>query len=152
MTLRARAVVLTWVAAAAGLAGGCTPTSPTLYPVSGRVLVDGKPAARAMVALHPTGSSTATPQRLPVGLTDADGAFRLTTNLCGDGAPPGTYAVTVVWPDPHHEHDECEDDSLDDQLLGQFADPRNPPLIVVVRPGNNRFTLQLASRGQRPDS
>src|SRR5262249_46886055 len=36
----------------------------------------------------------------PVGRVGADGRFRLSTYLTGDGAPAGDYTVLVVWPGP----------------------------------------------------
>jgi hypothetical protein len=37
---------------------------------------------------------------VPVGQVGPDGRFRLTTYVHEDGAPPGSYAVTVFWAVP----------------------------------------------------
>ena len=53
-----------------------------------------------------------------------------------NGAPPGTYAVTVVWrsvvPDG--------DDGPTDKLKGKFADPARPLATVTV--GDGETTLE----------
>jgi len=78
---------------------GCGGGKPTPYPVTGIVTAaDGKPAAGALVQFHPAGSEY--PDLRFTGMTDDAGRFSLTTNRTGDGAPAGTYAVTVVWPNP----------------------------------------------------
>src|SRR5437868_6640610 len=58
--------------------------------VRGRVLLDEKPVEGAAVMLMPMrGGHPAS------GITDANGAFRLTTFKQNDGALPGEYKVVV---------------------------------------------------------
>src|SRR5688572_24240234 len=65
-----------------------------VHNARGTVLVNGKPAPQALVVLHPReGASTVRPQ----ATVDPDGTFRLCTYESGDGAPEGTYGVTVTW-------------------------------------------------------
>jgi hypothetical protein len=67
-----------------------------VYPVRGRVLVEGKPATQAMVTFHPVGEGG--PEAVhPVGHVDEQGYFTLTSYVTGDGAPEGEYRVAVVW-------------------------------------------------------
>src|SRR5262249_54027885 len=66
-----------------------------VHPVRGQILVEGKPAAQAIVTFHPVGGDTGTLR--PSAQTDADGYFSLTTYENGDGAPEGKYSVTVTW-------------------------------------------------------
>lgn len=66
----------------------------SLSPVTGRVLVDGAPAEGASVVFHPLDPKQDVKPRGAVG---ADGTFKLTTYLPGDGAPSGDYKVTVEW-------------------------------------------------------
>jgi hypothetical protein len=74
-----------------------------LFPVSGRVLVNGQPASQAVVMLYETNEApldaTAGVIR-PQGWTDSDGRFTLTSSphTMNDGAPAGEYRVTVTWP------------------------------------------------------
>lgn len=152
MRYLSRCLLFVLAAVALGATCGCDHARPVVHPVTGLVLVDGKPAGRARVAFHPNGDAPDAALPRPVAITEADGTFRLMTFKSGDGAPAGVYAVTVIWPDPTHEHDECEDEGPDDQLHGHCADRRNPPLVVTVRPGPNDFTLRLSTRGDPPDS
>ena len=80
------------------LSSGCGgETSPKpVFPVSGKVLVDGKPAAHATVILHPVGESGPDVVR-PRAQVGPDGTFTVSTYGSGDGAPAGEYAVTVEW-------------------------------------------------------
>src|SRR5262245_26228369 len=74
---------------------GCGADGPPLHPVTGKVLVDGKPAEHATVTFHPAGGGADAPK--PRATVKADGSFALTTHTTGDGAPAGEYAVTVEW-------------------------------------------------------
>lgn len=61
-------------------------------PVSGTVTLDGQAVAGVAVAFKPKGSAG----RGAAGMTDANGQFTLTTLQSGDGAMPGSYAVTLT--------------------------------------------------------
>jgi hypothetical protein len=72
-----------------------------VYPVKGRVLVDGKPEAGIGVRFHSL-SDPNDQLAKPSGGTDADGWFTLSTYYPDDGIPVGTYAVTLVWLPPNY--------------------------------------------------
>lgn len=73
---------------------GASPGPPT-FPVSGKVLVDGKPADRAQVTFQAIEPPTADERQvLPFAVVEPDGSFR-----AADGAPAGTYNVMIVWPE-----------------------------------------------------
>jgi hypothetical protein len=63
-------------------------------PVSGRITVDGKPVATAMVYFIPENDSA---PRHAFGMTDADGKFAM-NSFAGDksGVLPGSYKVTIA--------------------------------------------------------
>jgi hypothetical protein len=75
-------------------AASCSNKGLPLYSVHGRVLLDGKPMAGAMVILHPVGDVGLNGLK-PRALADADGWFKIYTYVVGDGAPAGNYAVTI---------------------------------------------------------
>jgi hypothetical protein len=75
-------------------AASCSNKGLPLYPVHGRVLLDGKPMAGAMVILHPAGDVGLDGLK-PRALADAEGWFKIYTYVIGDGAPAGNYAVTI---------------------------------------------------------
>jgi hypothetical protein len=63
------------------------------------LLVGGNPARGALVVFHPLDN----PDRVavkPRAVVGRDGTFSLFSYRVGDGAPAGTYAVTVVWQQP----------------------------------------------------
>lgn len=68
---------------------GCD-AGPKIVPVSGRVLIDGKPLERGTVQVVPAGFRPA------MGTLGPDGRFTLTTLTDGDGCPVGTHPVAVV--------------------------------------------------------
>ena len=75
--------------AIAASVGGCGPTSPKTYPVTGVVTLDDMPIAGATVSFIADKNSAAT-------TTDAQGKYVMSTFNQGDGAVPGTYKVTVA--------------------------------------------------------
>jgi hypothetical protein len=114
---------------------------PQVSPVSGQVTFDGKPAAGAIVVFHHPDTYRAAAPR-PQGVTQVDGSFKLTSFQAYDGAPPGTYAVTIVWP----IHDGSTRDPIGvaggagpDFLRGRFSDPKAPFATITVKDGENRL-------------
>jgi hypothetical protein len=88
-------VVLIAASGAIGL-GGCGRRAG-FYPVSGKVLYKGEPAAGAVVYFHREGPSPGPLSTIPFGIADEDGSFYVSSDGEGDGCPPGKYAVLVEW-------------------------------------------------------
>lgn len=65
-----------------------------VIPVSGKVMMEGKPLSDAMVILVPYPTAAAG-QLAARGTTNAEGDFQATTYRNGDGAAVGKYKVTV---------------------------------------------------------
>lgn len=85
---------------ALGLFVGCGDSTPQavieeVVPVAGTLRFQGKPLEFFQVTLVPSDG-----RRAATGVTDKDGNFKLGTNDLGDGAPPGTHKVAVVWVGP----------------------------------------------------
>jgi hypothetical protein len=73
------------------LVAGCGgPTRPATAPVSGRVTYAGKPVPLGQIMFYPERGRPA------MGAIGADGAYRLTTFVNGDGAIPGRFKVTIT--------------------------------------------------------
>jgi hypothetical protein len=73
------------------LAVGCS-KGPSLVPVSGRVMMDGKPLANAIVTFRPV-AKDGSPATESVGTTDGDGKYTLKAVVSGSGdAPSGAVA------------------------------------------------------------
>jgi len=115
--------------ASLAVVSGCGDDRPDLYPISGRVTVDGTPARGAYVTLHPEKRQPlGTPK--PFGRADAAGQFELTTYSTADGVPAGDYRVTVVWP----ENPDARGPSPD-RLSGHYANPSGTSLSVTIQEG-----------------
>ena len=121
------------------LVAGCggKPHYPKTYPVTGKVLVNGRPADRAEVTLHPLEDPDGKAV-LPYAVTGSDGTFRLSTYRTHDGAPAGQYLVTVVWPsfaaDPLGE-----EVAGPDRLGGRYGKAGQSGLTATVREGDNEL-------------
>lgn len=69
-----------------------------LFPVKGKVIMDGQPLAGATILFYPTKQfpAGAAPQR-PRATVEDDGRFQVSTYGNKDGAPAGAYKVTISW-------------------------------------------------------
>jgi len=97
------------------------------FAVTGTVTIDGKPAKDATVVLHPVGV-TGPDAVKPHGKVAADGTFKLTTYAGDDGAPAGTYRVTVEW----WLAGARADDPPSNRLNAKFAKPETSQLTATV--------------------
>lgn len=68
---------------------GCGDGRPKRVPVSGVVLIDGKPVTHGFIRFHPPG-------RPATGALDDQGRFTLTCFGDDDGVMPGTHPVSVT--------------------------------------------------------
>jgi hypothetical protein len=121
---------------------GCGPTALPPMPISGSVkTVDGQPCVNALVVFHPKDKERVNAAK-PVATTDAEGRFQLTTFALNDGAIPGEYGVTIVWPSVGGESSELslsgEGKSVSpDQLNGNYGNPAAPLIKVTVSAKTN---------------
>ena len=76
---------------------GCKDGRPKRVPVSGVVLIDGKPLTYGKVRFHTQGGRPA------VGELDQEGRFTLSCFGNNDGVVPGTHAVSVDASEPISE-------------------------------------------------
>jgi hypothetical protein len=81
-----------------------------VYPVSGKVLVEGKPAAHAIVKFYAVNAASKKDGQgvVPQAIVDEDGSFRVTTYSSEDGAPAGKYTVSVFWAKPSKGGDDYD--------------------------------------------
>jgi hypothetical protein len=118
----------------AALGCGDETSGPAIYPISGKVLVDGRPAVKARVSFHaltgPAGESLQ-----PIAIVEEDGSFRPSTRFSHDGAPAGNYAVTVIWPKVTLDHGE--EVTGPDLLRGKYSDPARSGLRATIKEGEN---------------
>jgi hypothetical protein len=103
---------------------------PKVHPVSGKILVAGKPAVGAQVVLFETDRAGTNAYR-PHGKVGVDGIYRLTTFTTNDGAPDGDYALTVTWPSPPVKG-QSEDEDGPDRFAKRYADYRRPAAQIKI--------------------
>lgn len=123
------------------LCGGCReempdgPRVPT-SPVTGQILVDGKPAASLAITLVPKFERSA---EVPSSsaFTDEEGRFQIGTFESGDGAPAGEYAVTLFWGQYNLLNGQYVGP---DKLDGQYAEAEKPYQVIQV-PENEPLDL-----------
>lgn len=119
------------------IAVGCSPSEPGPVSVKGTVKTSkGAPCDNALVVFHPTAKERLNDPK-PVATTNAEGVFVLTTFAQDDGALPGDYAVTVVWPGKAGAASKMslsgEGEAVGaDQLKGKYGDPSRPLLKATV--------------------
>lgn len=150
------ATALTIIASFTGC--GARSDGPSLAPVAGRVLVDGKAIQGIAVTFLPDNTrSTSGPAS--VGVTDAAGAFTLTAPGNRPGAVIGHHKVTVACPfDPaggsSPTGEAPSSGAIRCSIPATYTDPGTTPLAAEVAAGpagTNDVSLDVtldASRGQ----
>jgi hypothetical protein len=82
--------VIATVAISVTVLAGCGDGRPTRVPVTGQVLIDGKPLTRGNIMFIPPEG------RASGGKLDENGRFSLTCFEANDGAVLGTHKVTIT--------------------------------------------------------
>ncbi len=114
--LTAKSLMAAWGMVACGLLAGCGDPGIGAIPVQGTILVDGTPTEGAMVIFTPESAGG----RAASGRTDAQGVYKLTTEVNEDGALAGKYQVSVT------KHVNEQDD------LPKDVDPNDPESLDAV--------------------
>lgn len=121
---------------------GCG-SDPTMAPVEGIVLLDGKPLDHGMVTFVPAAGRGAK------GSIGSDGRFVLGTHSDADGALVGRHRVAVtafekpVWP-PNYDRDGQESDKS--PVPPRYASPDSSGLTFQVEQGRNEAKIELTSK------
>src|SRR5437588_8469360 len=110
-------------------------------PVRGTVLLGGAPVAGAKVVFHAIDNATKKKSYTADALTEADGAFTLSTYQANDGAPVGDYAVTVAAQEPPASAPAKPGPN---RLPAKHAAVGTTGLHVQVKSGANNFILELS--------
>ena len=116
---------------------GCGGESFT--PVTGKVMVNGKPAVGASVMFFPEGSTDI--KAIPgSGVVDENGSFTMASGAV-PGMKPGKYIVTVIWPDPAKKPTDAQrmaganPNDAPDVLRGRYATKEKSTLRAEVKSG-----------------
>lgn len=118
---------------------GCTRAKADrvpVFPAEGRVLLNSKPLAGALIVLYPKEGvdGRAIPARAQ---SDREGNFHLTTYEASDGVPTGQYAVTVHYY-PLEKHGESYS-AGPNSLPAKYSSPKSTDLVVQIREGKNKL-------------
>lgn len=117
---------------------GCKAERAKVYPVRGRLLINGLPAEKAAVYFHPH-TPIAGGNTTPFGIVASDGSYQPGTYGTNDGLPGGKYLVTVVWPQMI-DFDGLETPG-EDRLRGRYADPEQPVTTVTIDSSSSQLPL-----------
>lgn len=125
---------------------GCS-KGPTLQKVSGKLVVDGQPAGGANLLFFTPGQKGGI---VPSANTGPDGTFQIFSNG-QPGVVPGSYSVTVVWPDPAKAAEAAADRSgksdPPDLLGGKFSVPNASPLKAEIGSGTKELPpIELSTK------
>jgi hypothetical protein len=122
---------------------GCGEKSDRIvvYPVHGKVLVNGQPAVNARVVFYPKVNEVdGIPMPAPAANANADGVYRLESYEQNDGAPAGEYTVTVSWPEPPPENAELLGVyEQKDRLRNRYSDPAKSGITATVEEGGGEI-------------
>ena len=122
---------------------------PPLFPTTGSVQVDGKPAPGVQLRFYPAEKVDDPDTLKPAAVTDAEGRFTLGTYGNDDGAPEGRYKVTLYLPaEPPNGSNSPPD------LLGtRYLNPGKSPVEAKVGPSPNAlepFRVEASKAAPRP--
>ena len=162
--IRSRVAVLVMLVSAAMLASCGRSDGPPLYPVSGKVMYKGEPAAGAYVVLvrdaPAVPGAPAGAEEPPSATVEEDGRFTVSSGERGEGAPAGKYKVMITWrtgvgADAAKAQEESEKKKrgpkvriaradkhamlAPDRLKGRYSQPEKPLLTAEVKPGTNNL-------------
>ena len=123
------------VLAAALFCVGCS-ERPHIVPVSGQVLIDGKPLSRGFIRFS---SGEARPA---LGRLDKEGRFRLTTYESGDGAIVGSYRIAIL------TH-ELVDTGIKWHAPPKYADYASSGLTAEITEPTDSLVINLFWKGKK---
>ena len=142
---------------------GCGDGGPSVSLVTGKVTLDGKPLADAVINLSPVAGGTG---KAAVGTSDAQGIFTVTdatSKKIGSGAVVGEYQVGVLWyqPDandtskstgssaeamPKDNAAATKTSGPKSELPAAYQNPSTSGLKLTVKSGTNTLDLALDSK------
>lgn len=122
--------------------GSRTITPPPTVPVTGLVTMDGKPVPGVLVKFHPQ-FNMGKIKYVPLGETDPNGRFTLSTGGPGNGAPPGEYVVTFQKPMIQSDEENSGIEIRVDEWKGRFKDPDKSRWRVTVGKQDSLPTFEL---------
>jgi hypothetical protein len=125
--------------------GGCGKAAPVTVEIRGELkTAAGTACGGALIVFHPQEPDRVNAAK-PVAIAEADGSFVVRTFSDADGAEPGNYKITVVWPQAKNAKEGQMSLSSEggevgggpDRLKGAYGDPNTTTLQVTIKPADN---------------
>ena len=115
------------------------------YPITGQILVDGKPEQQIVVRCNPVSQAEGAHPITASAFTDAEGKFSISTYEGGDGAQAGEYKLTFVWGQINLLTGAY---GGPDKLKDKYADPESSEFTVTVESGkqNDLGVIELTTK------
>lgn len=117
---------------------GCGDSRPERFPVSGQVLVDGKPLTYGIIMVRPIGA------RASQGSVDNEGRFSLYAYKPGDGVVPGTHPVTI------NAGREISDTKTEWLAPKKYMKPETSGLTLTIDEPRDDVLIELSWDGGKP--
>ncbi len=134
------------------LATGCSHQSEgriALYPVFGKLLIDGQPAVGATIKFVPVGQDSknnwiaTSGHRSAAATVQSDGTFQASYYDSNAGAPPGKHKLMILW------LTASDGGGLPvDRLRGKYCDPKRFRYEIEVREQENPLGVIELSGGE----
>jgi hypothetical protein len=128
----------------ASLAVGCGKSRPAIkgkmpvFPVKGKVIMDGQPMAGATIIFSPTQDfPQGSAQQRPHAVVGDDGTFQVSTYDINDGAPAGEYKVTISWKGDTQGLNSEQRSELPEKAPETVQHERSSKLRVQVKNADN---------------
>jgi len=133
-------LLLSVITAALTLSCASCGNSSGLYPVSGKVLYKGEPAAGATVTFLRKDATDPINEPTAQGVVQEDGTFTL-AGPTGPGTRPGEYIVLVEWKEGAGKGaGRAPALSAPDRLKKRYLDPSKPLLTVTIEAKSNKLS------------
>lgn len=123
---------------ACAIAVGCGDGRPARVPVSGKVLIDGRPLSGGFIRFVPSDA------RPSGGKIDKNGRFTLTCYDGGDGAVPGTHRIEVSANQP------LSDTKIRWLAPKKYASFKTSELVEKITDATDSLVIELTWDGGKP--
>jgi hypothetical protein len=120
------------------IATGCGDGRPSRVPISGQVLIDGKPLRLGSIRFYPEVGRAST------GRMDEQGRFKLSCYENGDGALVGRHAVSIS------ASEEVGDLKVRWHIPKKYARPETSGLECIVEKPSDAVRFELSWDGGAP--
>jgi hypothetical protein len=113
---------------------GCSGPKREFAEVEGKVTLNGKPLAGAIVRFYPVSEDT---KQLPfaTGRTDAMGVYQLSSQVDKPGALVGSHRAVVYWPPRDRQGGAGGPSRPDRPIPLKYTVASDSPLVVEVKAG-----------------